>query len=563
MRFVPAKCCNCGANLEVYEKQDTALCNYCGSLFLVEKAIKLYEESQEPNNAVFEIISGILKKYKGADINVVIPEGVLEIAPNAFDNGKYINSIVLPASLKKIPRKAFSGFGNLTSVVIKQLECISDGAFADCCNLRDVQLPNNLKIIGNSAFSMCRSLESIDLPDSLETIGKRAFEICDKLKHVKLSTNLKTIGEYAFTKCLSLDSIILPDSLETLNEGIFANCSGLKTVKIPDDILIIPYHAFKGCSALKEINIPSKLKEISIRAFEDCKSLSHFTFSSSIMEIGNYIFCNCISLEEVVFQSKLKSIPQGLFMNCSSLKHIKLPDNLEIISSDSFAGCCELTEISFPDSLKMIENHSFSNCTSLTTVHIPQNTVWEVYAFNRCPSVKISNMDQITKLWLAAEESNILWRNNILGENTYLKCDFFHPGRKVYSKRNFERNVPLVFVNSSFQKGYKEKNYSGYFNYGDVNVFDFVFLNDFYTNYVGYKQDMKDFDKESNYSIFSSDLDSNREKIQNLLDFAGIKNYSIYFLEAPIVEYFPGFFSSRYSSVGKRQFLCVQIPYFA
>lgn len=39
MPFVQAKCTNCGANLEVDNSRDAAICPYCHTPYVVEKAI--------------------------------------------------------------------------------------------------------------------------------------------------------------------------------------------------------------------------------------------------------------------------------------------------------------------------------------------------------------------------------------------------------------------------------------------------------------------------------------------------------------------------------------------
>ena len=39
MRFVPATCTKCGAALDVDPSQDAAVCPYCDTAFIVEKAI--------------------------------------------------------------------------------------------------------------------------------------------------------------------------------------------------------------------------------------------------------------------------------------------------------------------------------------------------------------------------------------------------------------------------------------------------------------------------------------------------------------------------------------------
>lgn len=47
--FVPAQCTNCNGKLEVNPEQDAAICPYCGSAFIVEKAVHNYNISVSNN----------------------------------------------------------------------------------------------------------------------------------------------------------------------------------------------------------------------------------------------------------------------------------------------------------------------------------------------------------------------------------------------------------------------------------------------------------------------------------------------------------------------------------
>lgn len=66
----------------------------------------------------FEIIGGVLTAYKGKDIDVVVPDGVLEIGPQVFMNMSQIRSIYLPEGLKYVRREAFWGCKNLMKITI-------------------------------------------------------------------------------------------------------------------------------------------------------------------------------------------------------------------------------------------------------------------------------------------------------------------------------------------------------------------------------------------------------------------------------------------------------------
>ena len=51
MGFVAAKCTECGANIEVDETKDAGICEYCGTAFVTEKAIKKSRYDIETNLA--------------------------------------------------------------------------------------------------------------------------------------------------------------------------------------------------------------------------------------------------------------------------------------------------------------------------------------------------------------------------------------------------------------------------------------------------------------------------------------------------------------------------------
>ena len=66
----------------------------------------------------FIIENGVLIKYKGADENVIIPEGVKAIGDNAFYEKETIKSIIIPDGVKAIGNAVFYGCENLKKITI-------------------------------------------------------------------------------------------------------------------------------------------------------------------------------------------------------------------------------------------------------------------------------------------------------------------------------------------------------------------------------------------------------------------------------------------------------------
>jgi DNA-directed RNA polymerase subunit RPC12/RpoP len=160
MKLVSAKCTQCGACLEVDNKKEAAVCNYCGSAFVVEKAINEYKISGAVVQSAqqdYVIRAGTLEKYNGVSSDIVIPDGVTAIANECFASSQ-ITSVVFPDSLRIIGKEAFRRCKNLTSISFPEgLERIGDYAFADCSNLDNVVLPKSVQNLGAGAFACTKT----------------------------------------------------------------------------------------------------------------------------------------------------------------------------------------------------------------------------------------------------------------------------------------------------------------------------------------------------------------------------------------------------------------------
>lgn len=59
MPLVSAKCTNCGANLEVDDTKDAAICPYCGTPYIVEKAINNFTVTNNIKADVVNIVNQV------------------------------------------------------------------------------------------------------------------------------------------------------------------------------------------------------------------------------------------------------------------------------------------------------------------------------------------------------------------------------------------------------------------------------------------------------------------------------------------------------------------------
>ena len=258
MPLVQAKCTNCGANLEVENTKDAAICPYCGTPYVVEKAINNFNTVNHisagvvnvygANSADFVIRAGKLEKYNGAATEVVIPNNVITIGCEAFWKCTNLKEIIIPESVTSIEdaplsylegelfilkdHGAFTGCNSLSTITIPgSVKHIGDLAFCGCSNLKTVVLSDGVESIGVGSFNDCRELDAVSIPQSVTSIATQAFSWCGKLREVQILGH-PTLGverlldddghvvrtyKKVFEGCNSLTNIVASDEWKQIN----------------------------------------------------------------------------------------------------------------------------------------------------------------------------------------------------------------------------------------------------------------------------------------------------------------------------------------------------------
>lgn len=262
MALVAAKCTNCGAALQVDNTKDAAICQHCGSAFIVEKAINHYHISNTITAdtvnvytaaADFVIRAGVLEKYNGAETDVVIPAGVKIIGAKAFEGCIGLTSVVIPEGVTEIRRGCFSGCSNLRTVKLPDSLCKLDEDFAGCTSLEELRIP-----AGISKLTLKESMANkIILPENMESIEVYEFARYRHVTEFILPEGLKSIGDFAFEGCESLKRIIIPASVATVGKLAFSWCSQLEQVIVlgreTKFLYISDFDNFNQCGKLAEI----------------------------------------------------------------------------------------------------------------------------------------------------------------------------------------------------------------------------------------------------------------------------------------------------------------------
>ncbi len=334
MPLVPCKCTNCGSTLTVDSAKDAAICEFCGSAFVVEKAINNYNCINNITAQVvniydkeedFIIRAGELIEYNGASADVIIPDSVTHIGSKAF---------------------------------------------AFCSALKSIKIPNTVVCIGEEAFVKCESLSEICIPNGVVEIKNGAFKYCNNLNKVNIGNSVVNIHSEAFFGCCSLTHIYIPDCVTFLGSEVFSYCINLLEVRLSENLTCLHYGTFASCYNLKNIILPNSIVEISSNCFDYCEKLSSVTFGNNINTICGDVFYKCEQLTNIVLPDSVKvleCITFGPFRECSIVE-FKVPKGVTELGQFTFFNCSKLKKVYIHDYVDKISPRAFYDCQNLTEI---------------------------------------------------------------------------------------------------------------------------------------------------------------------------------------------------
>ena len=396
---------------------------------------------------------------------IEFPERTVKIGVAAFDIGygytSALKKVKIPASVTEIGKYAFQSCAALETVEFapgSKLTAISESAFTNSKNLKNINLPEKLVTIGNqafqntgltevtlpssvtsigNAFNNCNSLRKITIGDGVTSIPMSAFLDCKFLSEVNLGNSVTAIGTYAFKNCVSLKEITLGDKITTIGEQAFYNTS-LKKIKIGAGVTSVGNEAFKfskltevefavdntGVAALQSIGdeafvgteitkfeIPETANALTLGGslFKGCIILTELKISSKVTSLGNSLD-GCVTLDNVTVAEENENLSVNGGMLCSKDGHVvycvfgvaegelRLPDGIQEIKADAYKGQPNITKVIIPETIKTIGANAFANCGNLVEIVFIKNapSIESIGngAFENCTSLKSVNLPE-------------------------------------------------------------------------------------------------------------------------------------------------------------------------
>lgn len=196
-----------------------------------------------------------------------------------------------------------------TSLVIPA-NCTEVSSLHGNTKVEHIEFANPDTVVKDYTFKECPALESVILPANLQTVGKSMFADCVNLKKVEIPAGVTKINDNAFARCTALEEVTLGGAVEEIGRDVFESCTALKSIALPDSLVLIEESAFEGCSALETVTFGSGLKTVEESAFEACVSLKSVDLQEGVTELGKYAFGFCDALETVSLPASLETVDQ-------------------------------------------------------------------------------------------------------------------------------------------------------------------------------------------------------------------------------------------------------------
>ena len=297
---------------------------------------------------------------------IVLPEGVISIADNAFSgNSGVLETVYVPDALMDREQAALGdSYPAARFVSLNDFWSFSEKS-------------DHIEITGYNG-----PLTEVTVPSALKgkpvthLIG--AFDGNEEIRKVTIPDGVTYIGDYTFRDCASLTDITFPSTLNDYKAGnAFTGCGsnaeGPFYFVLPDNIDRYvgndsETHGFPGCNAILVCN-PKTRTAYNIGGyitFPDCYDY-RFRYVGNANELYLMQYVGTGAQARIPDNVDLLIINESAFADCAQLTKVVIPEGVDRIGRYAFRDCANLTDITFPQSLTSIDFEAFMGCGSNET----------------------------------------------------------------------------------------------------------------------------------------------------------------------------------------------------
>ena len=361
-----------------------------------------------------ELIFGIFKNNRAVLLNnefrnfksVVVPNMIAhenelyfvdEIGPYAFFESKYILSIDVPYSVKKINEYAFSGTNISELVLPENLEYIGNGLLANCLFIKQIKLPENLRVIPKNFATNCLSLETLITGNNIVSLGESCFEGCSKLTNFDLPDSIE-IFEPMCLYGTDLPLIIVGNHVKEIGELAFQCNKALRSIVFKNIDVILSDHVIPEDNRVNIFYMAKEDNVLHLKLYESYgKKLQYYPGITDVVSYKGVIYIlneydsafiighqeNNLQEDTIILDAiqnhKTIRIEQKAFYNSKKIRTLYIPNNVTALKSYFIENCSNLRKVSisgyfshllvswYPGSINAefeIRSHKVSNITN-------------------------------------------------------------------------------------------------------------------------------------------------------------------------------------------------------
>lgn len=291
-----------------------------------------------PMGAGVERIERAAFSYCDGLTEIVIPESVRYIEGEAFRYCDGLVDVDLPDSLLEIGSYAFTGCAALVTETEGGVTYLDGWALAAEDGISAVTLREGTVGIASSLFSEhdgVHTLREVHLPESLRIMGGSAFSGCTLLKEVHLPESLKSIGGGAFNGCTLLKEVVIPDAVKYIGSQAFFNSSAVITWGDAPQIERLGSWAFLGI-ANEVLVIPDSVTVMEDAAVRDAYDLITVHIGKNVKKMLGHNFVMCNNLRTITYGgtvAEFNAIEKERGWNRSSVSEVQCTDGVVAVES--------------------------------------------------------------------------------------------------------------------------------------------------------------------------------------------------------------------------------------
>ncbi len=315
-------------------------------------------------------------------INITLPDTVNAIEEGAFKDVKSLKEINIPDSIKIINKDAFFGCLDLDTITFGSqplLKTIKENAFGNT-GLKTFTIPDSVVDICYGALAI-DGVTNFEIPESIKTMNDPFGQKVGKNLTFKgvYGTTLEEVPIFRFG---GVQSFTVPESdfeskyskimMWNLYNDVQVNKAVMSVINTNGDSinsLVKESTLILYVGSGSEYTIPGEITKIGPSAFAS-SNITKITFSEGLTEIGNNAF-DGLNLGVINLPASLTTIAESAF-NASGLTEVTFSTESQLINigDNAFYGNGNMTKFVMPGSVTTIGSKAFYNCGALSVVNV-------------------------------------------------------------------------------------------------------------------------------------------------------------------------------------------------